>query len=234
MKFFSLIFLSFIISTTNSNAVSITPTTVFLSPSSKVVTVSYTNDTDQDINLQIKTLIWSQIEGKNTYKETNELIVSPAITKVLPGKIQNFRVTLRQTDIATTEKSYRLIIEDITADLPNQKSGVVTIRFNQDLAAFYLPNNKSKVKDVGKINLCKTTDPKFTCLRINNEGEKHVSLKNILYLNADNKMQNVNIFGTILAKSFQEFVFITPVTSGSNKTIDVETSFGTIALPLKN
>jgi len=234
MKFFSLIFLSFIISTSDLNAVSITPTTVFLSPSSKVVTVSYTNDTDQDINLQIKTLIWSQIEGKNTYKETNELIVSPAITKILPGKIQNFRVTLRQTDIATTEKSYRLIIEDITADLPNQKSGVVTIRFNQDLAAFYLPNNKSKVKDIGKINLCKTTDPKFTCLRINNEGEKHVSLKNILYLNADNKMQNMNIFGTILAKSFQEFVFITPVTSGSNKTIDVETSFGTIALPLKN
>ena len=232
MKFFSLIFLSFIISTTNSNAVSITPTTVFLSPSSKVVTVSYTNDTDQDINLQVQTLIWSQIEGKNTYKETNELIVSPAITKVLPGKIQNFRVTLRQTDIATTEKSYRLIIEDITADLPSQKSGEVTFKFNQDLAVFYL-SKKSSVKDVGKINLCKTTDPKFTCLRINNEGEKHVSLKNILYLNA-NKMENVNIFGTILAKSFQDFEFITPVTSGSNKTIDVETSFGTIALPLKN
>ncbi len=196
MKFFFIIFLYFIISTTNSNAVSITPTTVFLSPSSKVVTVSYANDTDQDINLQVQTLIWSQIEGKNTYKETNELIVSPAITKVLPGKIQNFRVTLRQTDIATAEKSYRLIIEDITADLPNQKSGVITIRFNQDLAAFYLPN-KSKVKDLGKINLCKTTDPKFTCLRINNEGEKHVLLKNILYLNADNKMQKMNIFGTI-------------------------------------
>ena len=233
MKFFSLIFLSFIISTTNSNAVSITPTTVFLSPSSKVVTVSYTNDTDQDINLQVKTLIWSQIEGKNTYKETNELIVSPAITKVLPGKIQNFRVTLRQTDIATAEKSYRLIIEDITADLPSQKSGEVKFKFNQDLGVFYLPK-KSSVKDASKINLCKTTDPKFTCLRINNEGEKHVSLKNILYLNANNKMENVNIFGTILAKSFQDFEFITPVTSGSNKTIDVETSFGTIALPLKN
>ena len=233
MKFFSLIFLSFIISTANSNAVSIKPTTIFLSPSSKVVTVSYTNDTDQDINLQVKTLIWSQIEGKNTYKETNELIVSPAITKVLPGKIQNFRVTLRQADIATTEKSYRLIIEDITADLPNQKPGVVTIKFNQDLATFYLPN-KSAVKDVGKINLCKTTDPKFTCLRINNEGEKHVSLKNILYLNANNKMENMNIFGTILAKSFQDFEFITPITSGSNKAIDVETSFGTITLPLKN
>jgi P pilus assembly chaperone PapD len=142
-------------------------------------------------------------------------------------------VTLRQTDIPTTEKSYRLIIEDITADLPSQKSGEVMFKFNQDLAVFYL-SNKSKVKDVGKINLCKTTDLKFTCLRINNEGEKHVSLKNILYLNADNKMQNVNIFGTILAKSFQDFEFITPVTSGNNKTIDVETSFGTIALPLKN
>jgi fimbrial chaperone protein len=233
MKFFSLIFLYFIISISNSNAVSITPTTVFLSPNSKVVTVSYANDTDQDINLQVKTLIWSQIEGKNTYKETNELIVSPAITKILAGKKQNFRVTLRQIDAATTEKSYRLIIEDITVDLPKQKSGEVTFKFNQDLPVFYL-SKKSSVKDVGKINLCKTIDPRFTCLRINNEGEKHVALKNILYLNADNKMQNVNIFGTILAKSFQEFMFITPITSGSNKTIDVETSFGTIALPLKN
>jgi fimbrial chaperone protein len=233
MKFFFIIFLYFIISTTNSNAVSITPTTVFLSPSSKVVTVSYANDTDQDINLQVQTLIWSQIEGKNTYKETNELIVSPVITKVLPGKIQNFRVTLRQTDIATTEKSYRLIIEDITADLPSQKSGEVKFKFNQDLGVFYLPK-QSAVKDASKINLCKITDPKFTCLRINNEGEKHASLKNILYLNADNKMQNMNIFGTILAKSFQDFEFITPVISGSNKAIDVETSFGTITLPLKN
>ena len=144
-----------------------------------------------------------------------------------------YKRQLRQTDIATTEKSYRLIIEDITADLPSQKPGEVTFKFNQDLGVFYLPK-KSSVKDASKINLCKTTDPKFTCLRINNEGEKHVLLKNILYLNADNKMQNMNIFGTILAKSFQEFVFITPVTSGSNKTIDVETSFGTIALPLKN
>ena len=233
MKFFSLIFLYFIISISNSNAVSITPTTVLLSPSSKVVTVSYTNDTDQDINLQVKTLKWSQIEGKNTYKETNELIVSPAITKVLPGKIQNFRVTLRQADNLTTEKSYRLIIEDITTDLPSQNPGEVKFKFNQDLGVFYLPK-KSAVKDAGKVNLCKATDPKFTCLQINNEGEKHVLLKNILYSNADNKMQNVNIFGTILAKSFQDFEFITPVTSSINKTINVETSFGTITLPLKN
>jgi len=233
MKFFSLIFLYFIISITNSNAITITPTTILLSPGSKVITVSYTNDSAQDINLQVKTLVWSQVDGKNTYKETNELIVSPAITKILAGKKQNFRITLRQIDTATTEKSYRLILEDITADLPKQKSGEVSFKFNQDLPVFY-SSIKSATKDFGKINLCKSTDPKFTCLRINNDGENHVTLKNILYLSADNQTQNLNIFGTILAKSFQEFVFITPVTSGSNKTIDVETSFGTITLPLKN
>jgi hypothetical protein len=89
-------------------------------------------------------------------------------------------------------------------------------------------------KDLGKINLCKSIDPKFTCLRINNDGEKHVTLKNILYLGVDNQTQNLNIFGTILAKSFQEFIFITPTTNNSNKAIDVETSFGTISLSLKN
>jgi fimbrial chaperone protein len=233
MKFFSLIFLYFIISITNSNAITITPTTILLSPGSKVITVSYTNDSAQDINLQVKTLVWSQVDGKNTYKETNELIVSPAITKILAGKKQNFRITLRQIDTATTEKSYRLILEDITADLPKQKSGEVSFKFNQDLPVFY-SSIKSVSKDLGKINLCKSIDPKFTCLRINNDGEKHVTLKNILYLGVDNQTQNLNIFGTILAKSFQEFIFITPTTNNSNKAIDVETSFGTISLSLKN
>ncbi len=233
MKFFSLIFLYFIISITNSNAITITPTTILLSPGSKVITVSYTNDSAQDINLQVKTLVWSQVDGKNTYKETNELIVSPAITKILAGKKQNFRITIRQIDTATTEKSYRLILEDITADLPKQKSGEVSFKFNQDLPVFY-SSIKSASKDLGKINLCKSIDPKFTCLRINNDGEKHVTLKNILYLGVDNQTQNLNIFGTILAKSFQEFIFITPTTNNSNKAIDVETSFGTISLSLKN
>ena len=116
MKFFSLIFLSFIISTSNSNAVSITPTTVFLSPSSKVVTVSYTNDTDQDINLQVKTLIWSQIEGKNTYKETNELIVSPAITKVLPGKRKSSQSNAQPTAISDSVNLFKFQYSEVPTE----------------------------------------------------------------------------------------------------------------------
>lgn len=109
-----LVLLILIISSSPLFAVTISPTVIDINSNQKIVTLTFVNDTGREINVQSSALSWKQVNGKDTYTPTNDLIVVPAIVTIPGGKSQNFRVTKRVLDSADSELSYRLYLEDIT------------------------------------------------------------------------------------------------------------------------
>ena len=215
-------------------AVTISPTVIDINSTQKIVTLTFVNDTGREINIQSSTLIWKQVNGKDTYSPSNDLIVVPAIVKIPGGKSQNFRVTKRVLDAADSELSYRLYLEDITPAFndPNKADPGVFFKFNQNLPVYYY-TGKASSKNSLKVSFC-SADSKQTCVRIDNSENVRALLNNISFKSPDGKLlDNVdaNVNGTILSNSWKEFRFNTP--ANKSNTLIIKSSFGDFEVPYK-
>lgn len=128
-------------STSISHAMSISPILVDLSPQKKVVSVTLVNTSDKKLRYQVNSLSWSQVDGKNEYQETKDLLVVPAMVEIAPGASQIFRVTSRHPQANSIEKSYRLVLENLTVDEPKDlaKANQLILRISHDIPVFLAP-----------------------------------------------------------------------------------------------
>jgi fimbrial chaperone protein len=229
LTFFLLIFFS-----SPLFAVTISPTVVDLNSTQKIVTITFTNDTGREINIQSSALIWKQMNGKDTYSPTNDLIVVPAIVTIPGGKSQNFRVTKRVLDGADVEQSYRLYLEDITPAFvdPKKTDPGIFFKFNQNLPVYYY-TGKANSKNSLKVSFC-SADSKQTCVRVDNSEKVRAVLNNISFKSPDGKPLNSvdsNVNGTILSNSWKEFRFNTP--ANKSDMLIIQSSFGDFEVPYK-
>jgi fimbrial chaperone protein len=229
-----LTFLVFIFLSSPLFAVTISPTVIDINSKQKIVTLTFVNDTGREINIQSSALLWKQVNGKDTYSPTNDLIVVPAIVTIAGGKSQNFRVTKRVLDGADVEQSYRLYLEDITPDFvdPKNANQGVFFKFNQNLPVYYY-TGKANQKNSLKVSFC-SAESKQTCVRVDNSESVRAILNNISFKSPDGKPLNnvdANVNGTILSNSWKEFRFNTPV--NKSDTLIIKSSFGDFEVPYK-
>ena len=215
-------------------AVTISPTVIDINSTQKIVTLTFVNDTGRDINIQSSTLIWKQVNGKDTYSPSNDLIVVPAIVTIPGGKSQNFRITKRILDAADSELSYRLYLEDITPAFtdPKKTDTGIFFKFNQNLPVYYY-TGKANQKNSLKVSFC-SADTKQTCVRLDNSENVRAILNNISFKSPDGKpLDNVdaNVNGTILSNSWKEFRFNTP--ANKSDILIIKSSFGDFEVPYK-
>jgi fimbrial chaperone protein len=229
-----LTFFAFIFFSSPLFAVTISPTVIDINSTQKIVTLTFINDTGREINIQSSALLWKQVNGKDTYSPTNDLIVVPAIVTIAGGKSQNFRVTKRVLDGADVEQSYRLYLEDITPAFvdPKKTDPGIFFKFNQNLPVYYY-TGKPNPKNSLKVSFC-SADSKQTCVRIDNSENVRALLNNISFKSPDGKpLENVdaNVNGTILSNSWKEFRFNTP--ANKSNTLIIKSSFGDFEVPYK-
>ena len=229
-----LTFLVFIFLSSPLFAVTISPTVIDINSKQKIVTLTFVNDTGREINIQSSALLWKQVNGKDTYSPTNDLIVVPAIVTIAGGKSQNFRVTKRVLDGADVEQSYRLYLEDITPDFvdPKNANQGVFFKFNQNLPVYYY-TGKANPKNSLKVSFC-SAESKQTCVRVDNSESVRAILNNISFKSPDGKPLNnvdANVNGTILSNSWKEFRFNTP--ANKSDTLIIKSSFGDFEVPYK-
>jgi fimbrial chaperone protein len=230
-----LVFFVFVFLSSSSFAVTISPTVIDINSNHKIVTLTFINDTGRDINIQSSALTWKQINGKDVYSPTNDLIIVPAIVTIVAGKSQNFRVTKRVLDNAEVEQSYRLYLEDITPEFkdPKNTDPGIFFKFNQNLPVYYYTGKSTGSQNSLKVSTC-TADSKQTCIRIDNAGSIRAILNNITFKSPDDKQASnvdANVNGTILSNSWREFRFNTP--ANKSNTLIIKSSVGDFEVPYK-
>jgi fimbrial chaperone protein len=229
-------FFIFIFLTSSSFAVTISPTVIDINSTQKIVTLTFVNDTGREINIQSSALLWKQINGKDVYSPTNDLIIVPAIITIAGGKSQNFRVTKRVLDSAEVEQSYRLYLEDITPEFKDPKKADTGIffKFNQNLPVYYYTGKTTTGSQNSlKVSSC-SADSKQTCVRIDNSGNMRAVLNNITFKSPDDKPAgnvDANVNGTILSNSWREFRFNTP--ANKSNTLIIKSSVGDFEVTYK-
>ncbi len=216
-------------------AIKISPVVLDINKEKKIVAMSFTNDTGNDINIQSSALMWSQVNGEDKYSPTNDLVIIPAIVSIPAGKVQTFRISKRIIDNNSLEQAYRVYLQDVSPDFvdPNNPTGVA-FKFNQDLPAFYFSGKQVYDKKFFNASICKSANPKTTCIRVENTGDFRLSLRGVKAKSLEGKVQDdfdVGISGTVLAKSWKEFTFNTP--EKPFKDIEINSTLGIIIIPTK-
>ncbi len=91
----------------------IDPVRVELSPEQQTAAITIKNDSDQATSIQIQTVAWSQVGGKDVYTPTRELLVSPPIVTIAPKSEQVIRAALRRQVDASSELAYRINLQEL-------------------------------------------------------------------------------------------------------------------------
>jgi len=92
---------------------SVDPVRIELSPRQQTAAVNVRNDSDQPSSIQIQAVAWSQLDGKDVYAPTRELLVAPPIVTIAPKSEQVIRAALRRQADTAGELTYRIYLQEL-------------------------------------------------------------------------------------------------------------------------
>jgi fimbrial chaperone protein len=177
--FRSLIFFGALIGSYASFSVSagefqVSPITLELGKDTKSGVFTVINSGEDKINFQISLSEWTQdLEGKDVYSETADIIFFPKMMTLEVGEQQVIRVGLKGSR-GLQEKTYRIFIEEIPSrDKADGSNIAITIRFAPPI--FVMP---SVIKTGGVIENIVLTQSKISAV-VRNTGNSHFKITSI-------------------------------------------------------
>jgi fimbrial chaperone protein len=105
-------------------------------------TVSVKNDQARPISIQVRLFKWRQAEGEESYQPTEAVVASPPIATIEPGASLTIRVIRAAETPATTEESYRLVLDQLPEADRNGRAKVAML-LRQVLPVFFGPADRS-------------------------------------------------------------------------------------------
>lgn len=129
----------FIIFNVGVNAIGVMPTYVNLSSSEPISNLTFRNDKDVPLTLQIKMVQWLQKEEQEIYKPTENLIATPQIFTIPPHGSQLVRVGLEEPLFSNREQTYRLFAQEVITHRPAANNNTLQIVFKLSIPVFIKP-----------------------------------------------------------------------------------------------
>jgi fimbrial chaperone protein len=184
------------------------PLRLDLGPRVRVASVTLTNEGPETLNYQAKVETWSQSAAMPNTAPTDDIIVSPPISALPPGKAQIFRVALRHPLPPGAERGYRVILTDVTPPPPpNAGPPQINFRIAQSLPLFVqtAPGGKPALA----VGACPSGDPGQLCVHIQNEGDLHTLVRKVTFKSGD-WTAGIAPNAVLLAGGGQPFTIVCP------------------------
>lgn len=89
------------------------PVRVELSPAQQTAAITLKNMSTQATSIQVQVVKWTQVDGKDVYVSSRELLVSPPIVNIPAGGEQIIRAALRRPADPKNELSYRINLQEL-------------------------------------------------------------------------------------------------------------------------
>jgi fimbrial chaperone protein len=213
-----------------SQAVTISPVHLEMSVDNPISTFTVTNDSANMVTYQSNTLDWSQLDDKNIYIETEDLIVTPPIVTIEPQSSQTFRVALFKASPHLVEQSYRIVLDDITTYVSDSTHNGLSFIFSHNLPLFFAP-----LENVDSVvwSTCESNIEAKSCLLMENKGNRHAKMVQFNAISATQEEPN-NLSKTVLAGSSGKWFFSTRLGSEMTTSITLMTDVGPVVLILND
>ncbi|MGD9715400.1 MAG: molecular chaperone [Thermomicrobiales bacterium] len=126
--------------------------------------------------LQIRALRWHQIDGADRYDMQDEVVSSPPIATIPAGKRQLVRIVRRDGTPMATERSYRLLIDELPTMSPIHKAReanaqlAIQMRYSIPLFTYQGPSSAPRLD----LRFIASEGKRF--VEIRNSGNSHARL----------------------------------------------------------
>lgn len=115
------------------------PVRINLPADRQTASLTIANSDAVPVAVRVVALEWTQVDGTDVHKPTGNVIASPPIFTIAPGKTQLVRIGLKNRDAA---RAYRVVLEEIPRQVPIDGQIQVTLRL--DLPLYVLPKGGGK------------------------------------------------------------------------------------------
>ncbi|WP_454672885.1 fimbrial biogenesis chaperone [Achromobacter pestifer] len=184
-------------------ALQISPVLVDMAPQQAASGIMLRNPGNTPIYGQVRIYRWDQEGGDDVLTATEEVQASPPIIQVAPGGEQLVRLVRASREVGPTERSYRLIIDEIPDPATPGISGVV-LRLRYSVPVFVAGAAPSPAPDLAW-QVQQAGDS--WVLRLSNTGTRYAQVAAVQILNAAGKpVANVDgLLGYALAQRAREW-----------------------------
>ena len=221
-----------------SAQVSISPVVVEVDAPRRPVAITVTNSGERPIRLQAEVLLWRQTDGVDQFEASDDLLVVPSIIEVPANSSQVIRVVLRSPSPSPVERSYRLVLENITEDRAEPGGASVSFKFTHNLPVMIAPSGK--VRNMMRWKPCAyvalpaspvgAAQLKQACVRLFNAGNRRIRV-HTLTLRGDGWQQALSFDAgeNILVGSERELrVPLQPGQNGAVSSVQVFTGLSEV------
>lgn len=122
-----------------ASSLRVSPATIELPASSRVASLTLRNSAKQAAHYQIRLFRWVQENGRERLEPTNDVIVSPPITRVEPGLDYIVRIIRLAKRPVIREENYRVIVDELPAQ-NKRSSRTVSFLVRYSIPVFFSPD----------------------------------------------------------------------------------------------
>lgn len=210
-----------------AGGLNVSPVVIEIDSARKAVAVTITNDGNRAATFQADSFVWRQVDGVDHYEPDDELMVVPAIVEVPPNGSQVFRVMLRAPTASPVERTYRVMLEDISSEVERVEGSGLSFRFKHNLPVLIAPS--VKVVNSMQWKAC-TSAPRAgeACVRLRNSGNRRIKIDTIT-IGGEGWTQSLPLKPqlNVLAGAEREWrLALAPGRSGKLSTVTVLTTQG--------
>ena len=165
-----------------AGGIAIGPLSLEIGPRARIAVLGVTNRGTAPIDLQAEALAWSQAGATDALEPTDEIVVSPAIATVPPGKEQLFRVAVRRPLPPGAEQAFRVVVSDVSdpeaADAASGSGGAPAVQFRlAHSIPLYVQTLRSGQPELG-VEPCPAAG-NAVCVRVRNEGTRRAVVRRV-------------------------------------------------------
>ena len=209
-------------SVSNAASLQVSPVRLDLSPGAAASTVTLANSGSEQVATQVRVFRWVQENGEEKLVPTRDVVVSPPIVELGPGKSNVVRIVRTLKTPVEQEESYRLIVDQIPQ--ADQGSGLaIKFRLRYSIPVFFAARNAQGPQMSWAVESHKGT----TVIDADNSGNRHLRLAKISVVLPSGKTVRLaeGLAGYVLAGSHARLSFsggLSGVKPGQTVTILAE------------
>ncbi|MDN2710983.1 MULTISPECIES: fimbrial biogenesis chaperone [unclassified Janthinobacterium] len=176
----------------------ISPVTINFRAEQSAAGINLQNLGDQPMYGQVRVFAWEQRNGEEVLAPTQELVASPPIVEVAANSRQTIRLVRAQAGPAAQEKTYRVLIDEVSREDEAGRSGV-DIRLRYSVPVFVLPSG-APGKEILDWHVFRQEGEWM--LRVKNSGNFHAQIGAMTLSNQAGKefVISKGLFGYVLAQ----------------------------------
>lgn len=211
----------------HASSLTVSPVRLQIETPQRAQALQVINNGSQNLEAQVRIMRWTQENGEERLVPTDEVVASPAIMKIAPGKPQTVRVIRLQDTPVSNELSYRVLVDELPSKSAASGATGLTVLVRYSIPLFVKsgpqkPNEAPKPVNLNQVQAQVVPGANGqSVLRVKNDGNSHIRISHLSALKSDGSKQSLGggLLGYVLAGQQMSWPLNLPYPLPANLTL---------------